>query len=208
MIYRSRQRPLLNPILAIIGINLLLFIATLIMGQVIVNYDQVSFSIYKLHYYMGLIPIAFWERPWTILTSMFLHGGFGHIFANMFTLFFFGSSLLNLVGKNKFLTVYFGGGILGNILLLILSPIFPFSIAIGASGAVFSIAGVLTVMAPKAKVFVFPIPLPIPLWIAVIGGFLILSFLPFVAWQAHLGGLAFGLIAGFLFRRKERYYSY
>ena len=36
-------------------------------------------------------------------------------------------------------------------------------------------------------------------------GFVILSFLPFVAWQAHLGGLIIGLIAGYIFRRKERY---
>ena len=122
----------------------------------------------------------------------------------MLTLFFFGSNLSGLVGNNKFLLIYFGGGILGNILLLLLAPMFPFSVAIGASGAVFAVAGTLTVLAPKARVFIFPIPAPIPLWIAVIGGFIILSFLPFVAWQAHLGGLVFGLIAGLIFKRRQR----
>jgi membrane associated rhomboid family serine protease len=54
------------------------------------------------------------------------------------------------------------------------------------------------------KVFVFPIPVPLPLWVAVIGGFIILSFLPFVAWEAHLGGLLAGLAAGFFFKKRQR----
>jgi len=120
---------------------------------------------------------------------MFTHGGFWHIFANMLTLYFFGSYLSRLVGSGKFLIVYFAGGILGGILFLLLAP--PLSIAVGASGAVFALAGALVLMRPKLPVFIFPIPAPIPLWIAVIGGFLILSFLPYIAldsrnwWFSH-----------------------
>ena len=106
-----------------------------------------------------------------------------------------------LVGDGRFLITYFVGGILGNILFILLGP--PFSIAIGASGAVFALGGALTVMRPGIRVFVFPIPAPIPLWVAVIGGFVILSFVPFVAWQAHLGGLVFGLITGYFFKKRE-----
>jgi len=98
--------------------------------------------------------------------------------------------------------VYFVGGILGNILYILLAP--PFSIAIGASGAIFAVGGTLAVLRPKIRVFVFPIPIPFPLWVAVIGGFLIVSFFPNVAWQAHLGGLAFGLTVGYFFRKRER----
>jgi membrane associated rhomboid family serine protease len=122
----------------------------------------------------------------------------------MLTLYFFGSYLSRLVGDRRFLITYFGGGILGNILFILLGPLF--SIAIGASGAVFALGGALTVMRPRLTVFVFPIPAPIPLWAAVIGGFVILSFIPFVAWQAHLGGLVFGLIIGYFFRKRERYF--
>ena len=67
-----------------------------------------------------------------------------------------------------------------------------------------ALGGVLAVMRPKLPVFVFPVPVPIPLWVAVIGGFLVISLFPHVAWQAHLGGLVFGLIAGYFFSRKER----
>jgi len=78
------------------------------------------------------------------------------------------------------LIVYFAGGILGNILYILLRE--PLSVAVGASGSVFALGGALTMMRPKLSVLVFPIPVPLPLWVAVIGGFLILSFLPFVAW--------------------------
>ena len=95
---------------------------------------------------------------------------------------------------------------MGSIFYLLLGP--SFVTAVGASGAVFALGGVLAAMRPKIPVLVFPIPVPIPLWVAVIGGFIILSFAPFVAWQAHLGGLVFGLIAGYFFRRRERYHYF
>ena len=78
----------------------------------------------------------------------------------------------------------------------------PISLAIGASGAVFAIGGALTVLRPSIKVFIFPIPAPLPLWVAVIGGFVILSFMPNIAWEAHLGGLLFGLGVGYFFKKK------
>jgi len=191
MAYRF-SRP--TAVWALIGINLLIFIATLI------NRDLVLF--------LGLQPISLLDRPWTIVTNLFIHSGIWHIFANMITLYFFGSYISRLIGTPKFLIVYFSGGILGNIFFFLLPPS-PFSIAIGASGAVFALGGVLAVMMPRLRVFVFPIPAPIPLWLAVIGGFIILSiFAPWlgIAWQAHLGGLLLGLVAGYFFRRRGRYY--
>ena len=190
MRYRRYQRFKLSPILVLIAVNFLLFIATLIAPGLI--------------FLLGLQPAGFLLRPWTILTCMFVHSGFWHIIANMLTLYFFGTYLYRLIGQGRFLFVYFGGGILGGILYLLLAS--PFSIAIGASGAVFALAGALVVMRPKLPVLIFPIPVPIPLWLAVIGGFLILSFLPYIAWQAHLGGLVLGLIAGYFFRKRERYF--
>ena len=191
-VYRSHKRSNLNPVWILIALNVILFVVTLATPSRIVSF--------------GLAPAGFGERPWTIVTSLFLHGSFGHILGNMITLYFFGKYLRLLVGSSKFLLVYFIGGILGGILYVLLAP--PFSIAIGASGAVFALGGALAVMRPKLRVLVFPVPVPMPLWSAVIGGFVIISFLPNVAWQAHLGGLAFGVIAGYFFRRKERLVSY
>jgi membrane associated rhomboid family serine protease len=174
----------------LIAINLVLFMATLI------NQDLISL--------LGLAPASFWDRPWTLVTNLFIHKGIWHILANMITLYFFGRFLSRLIGEKKFLLVYFGGGILGNILYLLLAPS-PFTIAIGASGAIFSLAGVLVVMMPNLRVLLYFV-VPLPLWVVVLVFFVLWSFIPGIAWQAHLGGLALGLIAGYFFRRRTRYY--
>jgi len=190
MAYRSWQSVKLTHIWILMAVNFLLFIATAIAPELI--------------FLLGLQPVGLLTRPWTIVTNLFIHSGLWHILANMLTLYFFGRYLSILVGQRKFLLVYFGGGILGNILFILLAP--PLWVAIGASGAIFALGGALAMMRPKLRVFVFPIPVPLPLWLAVIGGFIIISLLPHIAWQAHLGGLVFGLIAGYFFRRRERYF--
>ncbi len=190
MRYRTYRGPKLTPLWVIIGVNILLYLVTFVAPQ--------------LRLFFGLMPALFLDRPWTILTSMFIHAGLWHVMANMFTLFFFGQNIISLVGKNRFFAVYFGGGILGGILYVLLAS--PFSVAVGALGAVFAIGGALTMLRPMTKVIIFPIPAPIPLWVAIVGGFLILSFFPGIAWQAHLGGMIVGLIAGYIFRRRERYH--
>ena len=189
MTYRRYQGFRLTPVWVLIGVNFLLFIATIIAPSLILL--------------LGLQPASFLQHPWTIVTNFFIHSGWWHIVANMLALFFFGTYLSRLVGQRKFLLLYFGGGILGNILFILLAP--PLSIAVGASGAIFALGGALAVLTPKLRVFIFPIPVPLPLWVAVIGGFIILSFLPFIAWQAHLGGIVFGLIFGYFLRRRLRY---
>lgn len=187
----------MNPILVIIGVSFLLYIATTISSDLIIN--------------LGLWSPAevFFQYPWGLVTSMFLHDGFFHLFANMLTLYFFGNFLNRLVGDRQFLLIYFGGGILGNIFFVALGTLMEpnsLALAIGASGAVFALGGALSVLRPSLRVFIFPIPAPIPIWIAVIGGFVILSFLPYVAWQAHLGGLLFGLAVGYFIKKRRRYY--
>ena len=167
----------------LIVINLLLFMATLVEQDLIQT--------------LGLQPAVFldFERPWTLVTNLFIHANLWHIIANMVALYFFGSFLLRLIGVKRFLIVYFGGGILGNLLYILMEQSSSATV-VGASGAIFALAGVLTVMRTQLRVFIFPIPAPLPIWVAVIGIFAILSFLPNIAWQAHLGGLLFGLVAG------------
>jgi len=185
----------LGPIEFLILANILMFIVTWVRPELIRP---------ELGGYLALNRLFFLDRPWTLLTSMFVHASFWHIFANMLTLYFFGRYVYMLVGEGKFLVVYFFGGLLGGIFYLLMAS--PFSWAVGASGAILAVAGVLVVMRPKLKVFIIPIPVPIPLWAAVIGGFLILSFSAYVAWQAHLGGLVFGLAMAWFWRRRGRYF--
>ena len=188
MSYRSYRRFAEAPILVLIAVNVLLYIATLADPDLV--------------YTLGLQPSTWLERPWTLITNLFIHGGLWHIAANMLTLYFFGRYLCMMVGDARFLTLYFLGGIAGNFFYILLSS--SDAVVIGASGAIFAIAGALTVMAPKMRVFIIPIPAPLPIWVAVIGGFVILSFFPNVAWQAHLGGLALGLAAGYFLRGRRR----
>jgi len=136
---------------------------------------------------------------------MFVHGDFWHILFNMISLYFLGSFLIRAAGERSFLAIYFLGGLVGNILFALIAN--PSSTGIGASGAIFAIGGALAVIVPRVPVFIFFIPVPVPLWVAIIIFFLF-SFLPNIAWQAHLGGLLLGLIAGFILRRRRRTYSF
>ena len=188
MSHRSYSRYITSSVLVLIAVNVILYIATLADPDLI--------------YRLGLQPSTWMERPWTLLTNLFIHGGLWHLAANMITLFFFGRYLSMMVGEARFLIVYFLGGIIGNFFFILLGP--SNTLVVGASGAVFAVGGAFTLLAPKMKVFVFPIPVPLPLWVAVIGGFIILSFLPFVAWEAHLGGLIVGLAAGYFFKKRQR----
>jgi len=76
IVYRSSRRSNLNPLWVLIGLNVILFIVTLIARE----------AIFTL---LGFQPATFFSQPWTIVTSLFIHDGFWHIIANMITLYFF-----------------------------------------------------------------------------------------------------------------------
>jgi len=197
MSYRSRSDNI-APVLGIIILCFLVYIGTEVAR--IMGHDLVPL--------LGLQTATFLEHPWTIVTNLFMHGGIWHILFNMITLYFFGTFLIRLVGTRDFLIIYFLGGIAGNLVFMLFAYLnfltSPYSIVIGASGAIFSLGGALAVLTPRLRVFVFPVPVPMPLWAAVIGGFVILVFVGGVAWQGHLGGLVFGLLAGLVLRRRVR----
>ncbi len=176
----------MTPIWVIMAVNALVFVATLV-------------SLDRVIPLLGFTPFQFLDEPWTIVTSMFVHASMWHILGNMLMLYFFGSYLLGLVGERKFLLVYFAGGLLGNVLFWALGA--NYATVVGASGALFAVMGTMAVMRPRLKVLIW-FMIPADLWIVVAIGALIIA--PNTAWQAHLGGLALGLVAGFIFRRRER----
>jgi membrane associated rhomboid family serine protease len=141
---------------------------------------------------------------------MFVHDPrlWTHILFNMISLYFLGSFLIRAAGERSFLAVFFLGGLAGNLFFILYAHLVDLTLeGFGASGAIFALGGALAVMVPRVPVFIFFIPVPIPLWAAIIIFFL-LSFLPGIAWQAHLGGLLLGLIAGLIFRRRRQIYYF
>ncbi|MCF7871515.1 rhomboid family intramembrane serine protease [Candidatus Woesearchaeota archaeon] len=145
-----------------------------------------------------------WSEPWRLLTSMFLHGGFGHILFNMYALFIFGSLIEQRIGTKRFVFIYFLSGILAAVL-----STFFYERALGASGAIMGILGVTIILMPDLRVLFF-FMIPMSLRTAGIIFALVDIFGIFyssgVANIAHLVGLACGLVYGFyLLKRKKSF---
>jgi membrane associated rhomboid family serine protease len=188
----------LNALWFLIALNVLIFVIELVIGgyPITANNEVVRF--------LGLNTAQLSQQSWTIISSVFVHGGFGHILFNMISLYFLGSFFLRAVGERSFLAVFFLGGLAGNALYVLLAP--PNVIGIGASGAIFAIGGALAVLVPRVPVYIFFIPIAMPLWVAILIFFLLSFLFAGIAWQAHLGGVLGGLIAGFVLRRRRRVY--
>ena len=193
----------LNFLWFLIALNVVIFILEIVIGPypIVQNNEVVN----EVVLFLGLAPALLSQQPWTIISSVFVHGGFTHILFNMISLYFLGSFFLRAVGEKSFLAVFFLGGLAGNILFVLLAP---FSIGIGASGAVFALGGALAVMVPRVPVLIIPIPVPVPLWVAILIFFFLSFLFSGIAWQAHLGGLLLGLAAGLIFRRRRRTYYF
>ncbi len=141
---------------------------------------------------------------WQPLTYMFMHGGFRHLFFNMFALFMFAAPLEQQWGSKRFLTYYLITGIGAAAVQeavwgMMYGAIPAGVVTIGASGAVFGILFAFGWLFPDTRLFIFPIPIPIRARIFVIV-YAVLELLlgvanlsgDNVAHFAHLGGFLFG----------------
>jgi membrane associated rhomboid family serine protease len=199
---RTYRAVSLNVLWFLIALNVLIFIITLARPDEVV----------KL---LGLNTAQLQDHSWTIITSMFVHdpGFWGHILFNMVSLYFLGSFLIRAAGEKSFLAVFFLGGLVGNLFVVLYAHLAGFSIVgYGASGGVLALGGALAIMVPRVPVIIFPIPVPMPLWLAILIFFVILVILPMlfggvISWQAHLGGLLLGLTAGLILRKRRPIYS-
>ena len=144
-------------------------------------------------------------NPWQLLTYGFLHGGFNHLFFNMFALWMFGLQLEKAWGSQRFALYYvvcvIGAAITQLIVQQLSGAYYP---TIGASGAVFGLLLAYGVMWPENRILLIFFPVPIKAkWFVLIYAVVELLFgitkaMPGVAHFAHLGGLFFG--AGLLWR--------
>ena len=159
----------------LIMINIFAFLLTLILNMFmdVTKYLALQPDNLFNHYYV-----------WTLLTSMFMHAGFFHLFVNMISLFFIGKFLEMLLGKKRYLWLYLLSGIFAGLFFAFFSYFFgasglglkifssPDTYAVGASGAIFAIAGVLALITPKNKVYLIAGPLVAIILQAILNNFI------------------------------------
>jgi membrane associated rhomboid family serine protease len=135
----------------------------------------------------------------TYITSMFVHANLIHLAFNMITLWSFGEHLEKLLGKQRFLILYFVSGIIGSLLWVSLYFGDPIS-ACGASGALFGVITAFAMVYPQFKVlFFFIIPAKIKILMQIIIPLSILCFL--TGWLSGIGHMAHvgGAVGGYLY---------
>ena len=158
-------------------------------------------------YYLTPSQATALARPWTLVTSIFLHAGFLHLFVNALVLFSFGPVLETKIGRRRFLYIFLGAGIIAGAAQILVLP--PDVVVLGASGAILGTLGTLTVLAPRLPVLLFFF-IPMPLWVVSLGFGVLSAILAFfttggsIANMAHFTGLVVGLIYGYKLRREER----
>lgn len=196
---------------AIVIINVAVFVWSITgdFGQIIFDY--------------GFIPALFSFT--TLVTSMFLHGGFEHIFGNMLYLWIFGNNVEDYFGRLLFLPFYLLCGIIASLIHLVSDPssVIP---AVGASGAISGVLGAYMVLYPDSQISVLTrfgiqkisAKIMIGLWFVfqlVYALYSITGFEAGVAFWAHVGGFAGGYVLARLAvtrkkprkpRRRQDYY--
>lgn len=196
----KRVRRFWNLTLWLVGINVLFYLIVIILMNVI---GEGVFN------NVALQPSAILqgEKLWTIFTSMFMHDpsifGF-HLLANMMSLIFLGGFIEKIIGSKRFIVLYLLSGLIASLFFIGLTFAFNGDLtipAIGASGAIFGIAGLAAILVPKMKVYIMFIPIAMPMWFATI-------FLLLIMWLAsglfglsignfaHLGGFLTGIVYG------------
>jgi len=212
----SKNYPVVNT--ALIGINVLVFLVQLSQGP----------NLNKFVYIYGLVParysvpgIAAYFSPglqlFSLLSFMFLHGGWLHLIGNMWCLWIFGDNVEDRLGPARYLIFYLLCGLLSGLFHLVfnLGSNVP---TIGASGAIAGVMGAYIILYPHSKILTL-IPILIIPWFIEIPAFVFLGIwfliqfvnaagssvaMGGVAWWAHVGGFIFGMVLLKLFQTLPR----
>lgn len=218
---RTTLPPHATPVVnrALVAANVLAFFTQLAMGPLTERVIQ-TFGFMPARF---INPSAFQYAPWevaiTLVTSLFLHGGFVHLFGNLIYLWVFGGAVEDSLGRTRFLLLYLACGAIGSLTHTVLFPnsMIP---SIGASGSIAGLLGAFLVLRPRARIVtLFPlvvywamaeIPalLFLPVWFGMqfFNGFLSLQAargtqeVAGIAWWAHVGGFVFGALIAGVFR--------
>ncbi len=156
-----------------------------------------------------IVPLV--EKVYPFFTYMVLHGSLLHLLSNIYFLYVFGVNVEDYIGKSKFLVAYIAFGVLSGVAQVIATPTLDIPI-IGASGAIAGIIGIYAALFPLAKmrvlfiiiIFIFVRNIHamffILLWIGLQVANSMFDMGSNVAWWAHIGGFACGIVAGIIFR--------
>jgi len=166
----------------------------------------------------GVVP-AYFSAP-TLVTSMFLHGGWMHIIGNMWYLWIFGDNVEDRLGHGRFIVFYLLCGMAAAFGQILIDPASTLP-TIGASGAIAGVMGAYFVLYPKSRVLAL-VPLII-FWevievpaIVLLGVWFLMQLLSAgaiaatantggVAFAAHVAGFIVGVLGVFVFRKREPY---
>ncbi|GIW77068.1 MAG: rhomboid family intramembrane serine protease [Phycisphaerae bacterium] len=175
----------------------------------------------RLFYLFGVVPVRY-TRPewwawaglpqsyWPLVTSIFLHGGWAHLIMNMWALWLFGDNVEGKMGSGRFLVFYLLCGLAANACHIYLNADSTIP-AVGASGAIAGVMGAYLIMFPTSQIivlfpvlflpffFVVPAGIYLGLWflMQLLSGGISLAMTQDVggiAWWAHVGGFAAGVI--------------
>lgn len=208
----------------------------LIIGNVLVFLLQMSLGPYRIEAFFhdyGFVPARFLaDGPnsgllpagaFTLLSSMFLHGGLFHLFANMWMLWIFGDNVEDRLGHGRYLFFYLLCGIAAALAQFWSAPLSRVPM-IGASGAISGVVGAYFLLYPRARVltfipvFIFFYLVEVPAYVF-IGFWFLMQFLQGVifqvgttgdpgqggvAWWAHVGGFLAGVVLLQFFLRRGR----
>lgn len=159
---------------------------------------------------------------WTLLTHMFMHGNLFHLLVNMFVLFSLGSLCERIIGRKRFIWFYLLSGIFAGLLSVLLAGFLgttdlgarifgsPEIFMVGASGAIFAIAGLYVMLLPRLRFMIIFLPFfSLPAYIMVPGMLILMwIFSIFGNWPignvAHFGGFLAGIFYGLYLRTKYK----
>lgn len=192
----------------IIFINIIFFI--IIWGFLLSGIDIISGLALKSG------DILAGKNVWTLLTHMFTHVMFFHLFVNMLSLMFIGNFIEKIIGKKRYVPFYLIAGLFAGIASVVLaaligdSAFFGTSLemaAVGASGALFGVAGLMMLLIPNLPLYVMFIPIPIKAKYAIPGILILFAGLSYfsglpIGNTAHAGGFLVGVVYGIYLRNK------
>ena len=194
-LFTTTPRLFVTPIL--VGANIAVFLAMLLAGVPILGGNTETLMGWGASYGPALTQGEWWR----VVTSLFLHGGLIHLFANMFVLVSIGPLAERLFGHAAFAILYLLAGVAGSLAGIYWHPLGP---SVGASGAVFGVMG--AVLAYALRQWRHTHRSILTALARSVAGAIVLNILlgftvPRIDMAAHLGGLAGGLVLGFVLAR-------